>query len=71
MQERDDGCGDVPETVETIWTQYAEPPDRKAALFQGNFDAGRKHAEEHMERMLSHRDMRGCPCLSCRRGGRP
>lgn len=38
--------------------------------FQKDYDRGQRNAEEHMDRMLSDRNLIGCPCLTCRHGRR-
>lgn len=37
----------------------------RALLFKANFERGARNAQEHMKRMLSTRDLAGCPCLGC------
>ena len=53
-------------------TYIPKRPDWKAAkevsretLFTFHHAKGVANAEEHMRRMLSSRDLAGCPCLGC------
>lgn len=43
---------------------------QRAWMFNARFEQGRRNTEEHMNRMLTTRDLTGCPCMSCaaRRG---
>lgn len=47
------------------WTETRENSPARALLFKTNFERGARNAQEHMTRMLSTRDLAGCPCLGC------
>lgn len=40
--------------------------NERSELWRTNFDKGQRNAQEHMDRMLSDRNLYECPCLTCR-----
>jgi hypothetical protein len=57
------------DTKEHFWIDAGAPSnmtsEERRAVHAANFEKGRRNAQEHMDRMLSDRNLEDCPCLSC------